>query len=536
MIGGDIKGGDGFDTIWFLNGRFDHHSGTADFSDFEAVRTSPESSSINDLYGTPGDDILDLSTLKVAATLRINGSGGDDKIWGHAGEDTIYGFLGNDQLLGGGGDDTIRDEFGSNRINGGDGDDTLSATDSGGNNSIAGGAGNDIISSNGNRDSIDGGSGDDIVYVSGVLGGSVRGGVAIDVLLLGASFTRLTASMFTGFEQLGAFSVKGTAGNDVADLRALNLTPTKDFGDRLEIDGGLGNDSIIGHAGSDYLSGGGGDDRLNGFDGNDQLVSGSGTNALSGGDGDDFIQARGVRDAVDGGQGNDLVVIGGVIGGAVRGGVGEDSLAFDDAVFDATTGSARFSDFETIASEAWRVNMLRGTVAGDVLNLSTLAGTGTIHINANDGSDRIVGHAGTDVVNAGDGDDRINGGRGNDRLHGGAGRDLMIGGSGADRFVYLDGDFAGASTRLADRIVDFSVIEGDVIDLSAMDAIIGSATNEAFTWRADQRFTGMAGELTAKTLSDGNTYVVGDTNGDRRADFFIRLDGAMTLQESSFVL
>jgi Ca2+-binding RTX toxin-like protein len=78
--------------------------------------------------------------------------------------------------------------------------------------------------------------------------------------------------------------------------------------------------------------------------------------------------------------------------------------------------------------------------------------------SGSEASDFLVGEDGAELIDAGAEDDLLFGNGGNDTLVGGGGDDTMRGGDGGDRFV-LDGD---------DVIADFSVAEGDVLDLQAV--------------------------------------------------------------------
>ena len=72
------------------------------------------------------------------------------------------------------------------------------------------------------------------------------------------------------------------------------------------VDGGDGNDRVVGGSAADSLSGGAGRDRLTGGAGNDTLVGGGGFDRLFGGAGDDFLDSRdGVNDLLNGGAGRD---------------------------------------------------------------------------------------------------------------------------------------------------------------------------------------------------------------------------------------
>ena len=55
------------------------------------------------------------------------------------------------------------------------------------------------------------------------------------------------------------------------------------------------------------------------------------------------------------------------------------------------------------------------------------------------------------------------GGAGNDTLRGGTGNDILAGGTGADNFTFAETGFANS-----DSIVDYSYVEGDTLDLSAL--------------------------------------------------------------------
>ncbi|MFG1479709.1 hypothetical protein V5F53_13765 [Xanthobacter sp. V4C-4] len=145
------------------------------------------------------------------------------------------------------------------------------------------------------------------------------------------------------------------------------------------------------------------------------------------------------------------------------------------------------------------------------------------------GNDTLAGGAGNDTLGGEKGNDVLIGGSGNDRLIGGLGRDALAGGSGADTFVYED---VSESRRGAyDTISGFSVRQGDTIDLSAVDANAGSASDDAFVFIGASAFSGTAGELRFK-----NGLLLGDTDGDRVADLTIKLDGLSKLDAGSIIL
>jgi Ca2+-binding RTX toxin-like protein len=109
----------------------------------------------------------------------------------------------------------------------------------------------------------------------------------------------------------------------------------------------------------------------------------------------------------------------------------------------------------------------------------------------------------------------------------------MTGGAGIDTFVFHDGDFGGATTSTADRIIDFTTGE-DKIDLNTVDANTLVAGDQSFAFVGTNAFSHTAGELRYEQIS-GNTYVEGDMNGDGIADFMIKLDGLHALTGTDIV-
>jgi Ca2+-binding RTX toxin-like protein len=150
------------------------------------------------------------------------------------------------------------------------------------------------------------------------------------------------------------------------------------------------------------------------------------------------------------------------------------------------------------------------------------------------GNDTLKGLAGDDILRGDAGKDTLSGGAGDDRLYGGAGQDTLSGQSGADTFYFAKGDTAKTKAA-ADVILDFNGKQGDLINLVSMDANEDKKGNQAFDFIGTHKFSGDAGELRyEKTGSD--TYIYGDTDGDKKADFAIHLDDAMSLKADYFML
>ncbi|MDB5373857.1 MAG: hypothetical protein JWP04_2499 [Belnapia sp.] len=168
-----------------------------------------------------------------------------------------------------------------------------------------------------------------------------------------------------------------------------------------------------------------------------------------------------------------------------------------------------------------------GTAMADALN----GGAYRDAMRGEAGQDRLHGRGNDDYISGGAGDDRLYGDAGNDALVGGTGLDMLFGGSGADRFIYnAVGESAPAGG--IDRIIDFSHAEGDLIDLSQIDAVPGSG-NDAF--RFVEAFGGKAGQLMVTALGNA-VKVQADADGDRLADLIIIVRGVDTLVASDFIL
>jgi Ca2+-binding RTX toxin-like protein len=122
-----------------------------------------------------------------------------------------------------------------------------------------------------------------------------------------------TVTKFTAAD-VKSIEVNAGKGNDDVNTggskhHRLKITSTINGGDGNDrLIGGDANDVINGNAGKDYLVGLGGDDHLNGGDGNDRIVGGKGADVINGDAGNDRIDARdrSATDIIDGGS-NDPV-------------------------------------------------------------------------------------------------------------------------------------------------------------------------------------------------------------------------------------
>lgn len=370
------------------------------------------------------------------------------------------------------GNDSLRILSGVVRAFMGDGDD-FARVDTGSTGRVFGEAGNDRIDVHASRSGAEGGDGNDVINLVGTI--------------------------------LTSLNIRGGAGDDrinfradvpwFLELRRMNST----------IDGGDGNDLFVGygHAVGRVL-GGAGNDRFYDFGG----IGVGDFTAAHGGPGDDLFRVRpdsGAAFIENPGEGIDTIQVGYGASHTLRDNV-ENLVAHP------------FADLGDTA-----------TLTGNSLNNRIIGGNPRETLFGLDGNDNLYGKGGHD---------RLDGGAGNDRLEGGTGRDQLIGGTGADAFAFRDGDFAGEGTPLerADIIHDFNRSQGDRIRLDLMDANRSLAGNQAFTLIGTAEFDGTAGQLRYEQVSNGDTAVTGDTNGDGISDFLIIVDGWHAFTASDFAL
>lgn len=176
--------------------------------------------------------------------------------------------------------------------------------------------------------------------------------------------------------------------------------------------------------------------------------------------------------------------------------------------------------------------------------------TGNDKLFGNAGNDTLMGDAGNDHVRGGTDVDKLYGGMGNDTLYGEAGNDTLYGGSEADQLIGGRGTdvMNGGADRAQDVFVFTSALDSpnsiardviynftrniDDISLSAIDANTATSGNQAFAWGGKTAGANAVWYATA----GGNTTVFADVNGDRLADFSVRLFGVTSLTASDFVL
>ncbi|MFH1026373.1 MAG: hypothetical protein V1791_00070 [Pseudomonadota bacterium] len=384
------------------------------------------------LCGLGGNDIL-------------NGGAGNDTLYGGAGADTLNGGAGADLMIGGEGmdtyyfegNDTIRDtgrniivyqgqviagaflREGTSNTYSFLGDNNFTLTfDSAAHLTVNG---TDSITFEQQTSAAD--------FANGDFGITLHDSVEAERTLTGTSGDDSTGAVV--FQSEGRYYFSGAISGsqpsfdlypDRGEFAMIGTTPPD-----LTINGGDGNDQLVGLAGSDYITGGSGNDLisgeiewtsddpaqyallnpwgdigqadiLQGETGKDVIAAGYGDDIISGGEDNDFLEGGAGNDTVGGDGGND-VVTGSTGNDLLLGGDGND-LLYGDSWLDmggiiTPADIASFNFRTTYASKGYATSVTLGNFA---------------------------------VVDAPDsGDDMLYGGIGNDLLKGGGGNDTLLG-------------------------------------------------------------------------------------------------------------
>ena len=247
-------GGAGNDSIVATGGKVD--IGLTGFSAANGIETIDAAGASGPvrLLGDWNANTLDFSGVAILGNVVIDGGGGDDVITGSTGDDTIVcGEWGNQTIDGGAGNDTISAGKGNDSVSGGEGDDVFRVGDA----KLAGKSKDKGALFDG-WDSYDGGAGNDAIVA---VGGKV------DIGLTGFSAANGIESIVSS----GQTRLLGDWHANSLDFSSVTLTG------KVVINGGGGDDLIIGSAGNDTIVGGDwGNQTIDGGAGNDVLCGGSG--------------------------------------------------------------------------------------------------------------------------------------------------------------------------------------------------------------------------------------------------------------------
>jgi Ca2+-binding RTX toxin-like protein len=480
-----------------------------------------------------GNDGVTATTLPAGVIkLTMDGGAGDDRLLGSQGADVFLGGDGNDFVFGDNGNDLALMGAGNDvfQWDPGDGNDTIEGQDGqdsmlffGSNTSenidiianggrvlflrniasvtmdlddmeniefrALGGADNIVVGDLSGTDvtniSLDlrgpNGGGDgaaDSVTVNGTNGDDVFGaaGDAGGVSVFGL---HTKVNIFHQEQANDRLTLNALGGNDVIDATSLEAD-----GIQLAVNGGLGNDLMIGSEGDDLFNGGDGNDTVLMGAGDDTFVwnPGDDNDTLEGQDGFDTMVFNGANVAenidisANGGRviffrniasvvmdlndteaitfnalgGADVIVVNDLTGTditevnlnlAAVGGVGDAQP--DNVIVQGTNGDdvafvGGDASGTSVFGLAAQINITGAEAANDRLTINALAGDDVVEAsgltataiqltaNGGDGNDVLIGGDGADVLLGGAGDDVLIGGLGIDILDGGEGDDIEI--------------------------------------------------------------------------------------------------------------
>ncbi|HXJ75059.1 MAG TPA: calcium-binding protein, partial [Candidatus Dormibacteraeota bacterium] len=247
------------------------------------------------------------ATVANTALIRVFGMGGDDTItlneafgplpramlFGGAGRDILTGGSGDDLIFGGSDNDTLLGKGGLDLLFGGSGNDTLTGGD--GDDQVFGEAGDDrlIWNPGDDTDLNEGGDGIDTVEINGGNGAEVFTTTANGSRV---RFDRVSPAPFSlDIGTCEKLVLNANGGNDSFSASG-NLAALI----QITVDGGPGDDTLLGSNGDDILLGGDGNDFIDGQQGNDTVLMGAGNDTFQWdpGDGSDIVEGQDGLDTI----------------------------------------------------------------------------------------------------------------------------------------------------------------------------------------------------------------------------------------------
>ncbi|HMH16687.1 MAG TPA: calcium-binding protein, partial [Burkholderiales bacterium] len=437
--------------------------------------------------GTEGNDVL---TGFANVGMNYRGLGGDDAVSAQSGNDTIYGGEGND---------TITDSGGSNYVDGGAGDDTIRMSGDLASQTIYGGAGNDtvVLGGDGNSATIYGGAGADSIAVRGGTRGMIDAGDGDDTITIGG-----VASPGVIDDGGSTLVLQGGAGNDLiqVDPQAVYQIIWEAQTDLITLEGGAGNDTLLGGAESDTYV-------FNRGDGQDTIQDNSVGNYQSWSWGvlNQVTDDLGAPDTLRFGAGISASDIG------VRLSGNDLVLTINDPANPAAADQITIQNW-ALGATHWieHFQFADGTTLG-ISDINAMIQTGT------EGNDVLTGFAnagmtyrglgGDDTISAQLGNDTIYGGEGNDTITDSGGSNYVDGGAGADA-IRVSGDWA-SQTIYGGEGNDTVVLDGD----GNSAAIYGGAGADSISVRGGTSGTVDAGDgddtITVGGAANTGMYDVG---------------------------
>ena len=469
---------------------------------------------------------------------HLNALGGDDSMYGAAGDDTLLGGAGNDTLVGGGGADRLE-----------------------------GGAGNDIYHVDNTGDVVVEGSGGGIdridTTVNLVLGANVENARVLGYSYITIEGNELDNTIYGG---LGSATLRGGEGTDTLSYLLMPIG-VHQLGITVNLTMGV---AQAGHAG-EFFSVIEGFENITGSNVSDVLIGDHNANLILGAGGGDFLYGYAGQDTLIGGLGDDYYQLGDldeedIVIETVDGGT--DYLFFHDNSYvlpqyiefvrigyqGGVLLTANASDNHSYDGDG--SDTIHGGAGNDVLswafapypdgvNASLLTGIATHsggttdlfdgfeHLAGGGGHDHLTGDSGNNSLAGGQGADTLIGGAGDDWLVGGTEVDVLTGGTGADIFAYYYPEDSKPNPGV-DTILDFSVAEGDRIDISLIMSGKGIGQQDPFTFIGSDFFSE---DATGQLRYDSEYgYVMASSDADGEAEFILYIGMGHVLTADSFIL
>ena len=388
--------------------------------------------------------------LNAAQAVGLNGTSGDDTMYGYAYEnDTIYGGDGADAIYGQGGLDNLYGDAGNDTLQG------YGVLDGGTGNDILRGESNNLNDPDPNTFVFGLGYGQDVIEWGGRDGiVEFKEGIAPADLIMTRSSSNPDDIVVQIDGSSDSLVVKGVT--HFPGMPALQFTfHDTTIWDYADIAQHVERISVTGTAGDDYLYAPSYNSHLQGGDGNDMLIGAAAADTLEGGAGADYLLGYAGDDTLDGGSGNDMLV--GIEGS-------------DTYIFGRGYGNDSISEYISSSSEVNKVVFTADILTSDI-TLERPANTQDLVLTITDTGekltvtgyyispttsaiqqfvfndttvwdrsyiDAILTPPVTDQVLIGDAYDNVlTGGAGNDTFMGFEGNDTLTGGAGNDSYMYM---------------------------------------------------------------------------------------------------
>lgn len=424
----------------------------------------------DDAVIAPGQTLtLDASALTGAYSLTLDGTAETNGVF------VVNGGSGNDTIMTGTGNDTIRP--------------------GGGHDTVLAGAGNDYINfsnvagSYDATDSVDGGSGIDVVNIGGTYAGLVFGA------------TTMVNVEFLTFDPGYSYNIT-TNDATVGPARVLTVD-----GSNLGVSGSLTFNGAAETDGSFVINGGAGNDTLVGGAGNDVFRPSFGIDTINGGAGDDFINmasALTAADTINGGSGIDQVYLTGNYTGANALTFGATTMVNVEYLtmtagysYNLTTNDATVAAGQQLTVDATAL----GTGNSLVFDGSAESSAGFIIRDAA-GALSAVGGAGDDIFVLGSGN-------------------AFVAGRGGTNTIDHSSDTAGFTIDLAPGVASGPGIGND--SFNHIQNVIGGSGNDTFNGDAFNNVLSGGGGNDIFRPGLGDDTINGGTGND-----FINMAGALT--------